>query len=663
MNFRFYGYCVVAIGVASSLLFAACKTTGTGARLKAADSAVPNGLDVTDVSVLFARPASLPNSRPEDSSDLFSPDIRLTDLSAIDNQEIMPDSVFASINDFVAQEIIGTTNPFPSGSDTIRTNYLDKRNWRIVAFRFDPCNVLDGNFHGYEDGVADRCLVQLRLVAQPIIKSSATSDFDVEDKALHLNFTLEQGWGGEKSKKIIQQLQDLKQLARSLGVVTSGMPLGVHPALVTELNQAKSERKFAAALKDFIRTNVSGATLTHVAAVYALVQEPWFFFFGQVKDQTWTALPIPNLGGTAKVETFLGVRGGLSVPQKIDSNFLNIAPMMKNALGKTGITHFSTTDQDRVKFSGIVAQIEDPRQANILNLDCVSCHISTEMQTGLSLPVSPDRYRPAPNVSGYAYSPGRTALSTMPLNPAQFWNTKVFSYEGGVGNVSMRAVNETASVVDLINQKILNLPNSGMDCSLADQTNTISECLFRLGGVDCFKKCSGVSDSMELLASRDVPESRLPDIGKIADCDVKTRKSGNAATLVADDSSWTITMGDKDATCFAEVFKGPFEAGPVKIGCETADQCSIVLGIDNGRVVDSMQPDDRKRLYDAMNFLTGIGGGVLKAFNLARPPSGLLDVAFRCIAKGSCSISVLKDPSASIPHKPTPDSGSDSGPP
>jgi hypothetical protein len=103
-------------------------------------------LDVNDVTVLF----------PYDSaSEGLSPDLSLDSFMSRD--------IFAQV--IAASKTVNITHLSPLGSDVYE-------NWKIVSFRFDPCapsaKMVSGDIPADLVGQVPGCIVQLRLIAQPV---------------------------------------------------------------------------------------------------------------------------------------------------------------------------------------------------------------------------------------------------------------------------------------------------------------------------------------------------------------------------------------------------------------------------------------------------------------------------------------------------------------
>lgn len=186
-------------------------------------------------------------------------------------------------------------------------------NWFPTGWRVDPCvtTVPDLLAHGRsstlntlfdddgkpvkspEEGKAEldkpTCIAQLRLVNQPVVGRSTM------DVAMHLVYDLE---GPAERDRLLGDLMRLKikyAEATNGGIVTTNVPLGVHPAL-RSTTDPQVRARFAMDLGDIITRYVGkgGKNLTAVAFMgLENAVEPWVFFAGTVKNSSWSPSRIP----------------------------------------------------------------------------------------------------------------------------------------------------------------------------------------------------------------------------------------------------------------------------------------------------------------------------------------------------------------------------------
>ena len=256
--------------------------------------------------------------------------------------------------------------------------------WRIVSFRFDPCaepvpnwvdaarQILGGNpfptFGIKNIKTQGECEVQIRLIAQPF------SEFGDEDTTAHLVYSFGRvglGGGGRKARdRIIGELQVLKSKSPK---PTNGVPLGVHPGLAEDKDEA-----FAALVKRFLADELKQAQLTAVASMGTANSDPWVFAHGTVKNAHWEVQPITGYG------IDLGITDILSGPRpRVTSQHDFAGSQIKPAaIPKEGENHFiAATTTLFAKGGGDISlahKVNNPDVAGLFNTDCVSCHTATE---------------------------------------------------------------------------------------------------------------------------------------------------------------------------------------------------------------------------------------------------------------------------------------------
>lgn len=364
----------------------------------------------------------------------------------------------------------------------------DRKNWRIVSLRIDPCAAQ----HNSE------CEVEFRLIAQPVGK-----DGQVLDYAAHLlyhlgDLSVQSGrvQYGKRFRKNVVPFSELVKLVQAVKfesekapeTSTSGAPLGVHPGLAAENPQAGN---IASAVQNLIARATKGGLTTVTTMQLSGLKEPWTFFQGAV---------VPNQGGrlvwqpdfitggtpsyyirTAHAPGGFPITGTQPPPSNpVNTNNLFAADgkdRFIDALALDNPGRFGdegagsgTGEGGREKFS-------------VLNTDCITCHTTATRAQALSVPVSRNReamanlYMPRPGITGYL------APEVVPRAQYDFRNFGYFVPRGKTEHeprVMTRTLNESAEVAAFFNAEILpviyskKFKNPGYTCGDAKQ-NSIDE--------------------------------------------------------------------------------------------------------------------------------------------------------------------------------------------
>jgi len=433
-------------------------------------------LDVDDVSILFARAA---------------------DGAPVPNlgvgETVGPDAQIWSQDDFdrVIQFAENGNAAVPGSSPGIGLpqGTRDRGAWRVVGMRFDPCAPTTAlkDAAGPVAGVPPQipgCLVQVRLVGQPFVSQGGR--LVDRDFTAHLVFTLPP----DSASEATEDLRAIKRAASAAGSPTSGVPLGVHPALAREAQAgtAQADGSIAKAVAAFAK-KWAGRALGRSISLMGLRSggpEPWIFVAGRVQPgpgggaPVWTATPIPIFLPAVVFHQRLSF---------IEAQ--NVIPPATRSPSTTPL--FEDTSR---KDPDLVFGVEHPRDHHFFDTDCISCHTSTALIVNRKIPSGPSRARVAKGVTGYA---GRDVLQGNP-DPrfgafGSTWNVRNFGYFNGQPTVSLRTVAETAAVVELINLEVLpaaqnpaRLAGPGRDCTARD--DAVFDCLVHQGGgPSCLESC------------------------------------------------------------------------------------------------------------------------------------------------------------------------------
>lgn len=491
-NSRFVKIALVLM-TSSNLFVASCRSMSED---KAPSSEVMNVespnvfdkllLDVSDVSILFPVKLSDPSQasslvpHPEIRADRFMTQTVLNEiLAAAKSEKVVRD----------AGSALGMEGPDPT----------DIQQWRVMAFRFDPCapnaELLTNDVPDSMKGVVPGCLIELRLILQA--EGLAEIGKGPRDGALHLVYdlgVLKKSTTTEEAQRnfepfmpLIRGLQKIKSLSLAIGVNTDGQPLGVHPGLKAELEAGRTE--IANEVTNFLTTFLNPSKLTAIAVngLATKTDSIWEFFSGTVAKGA-DRIPHFVLGRSPafhKTEVFgLSFNKGVALilPRPEDET-RSLQALLQAVRNDKNIT----AEMKKVPF-----EIAHPKRSHVFNTDCHACHqlVSTMGMSAISASDSPDRYINPIGISGYRdLNLGRDSLQ---------WVFRNFGYDRqGNPSVSPRTVAESAEITDLSNRLIAGdgHRNPGLDCGTdRKKLDEIWDCSIKLPShkprPDCFKSCT-----------------------------------------------------------------------------------------------------------------------------------------------------------------------------
>jgi hypothetical protein len=418
-------------------------------------------LAANDVSWLFPAPA-----KSEDLTALIS----IADVTSADKQDptkrdpVLTDAVFQrflAIADGDPGSVAGTSNRIglPQEARSIGA-------WKIAGIRIDAG----------APGLAAKVRAQfgqgpqIRLILQPVIQN-ADGSAKALDLAAHLIFSVAQeapdapaGNGCFQRSKpdvaalkaVVAELAELRgKLANGqLGlakVMTSGVPLGVHPGLKNPATADQVRQE----MKSFLERHISADQLGAMA-VMGLPEgkpAPWIFLSMLNVAQLGGFVPVhgPTLDGQEFAQSLNPVGTAPRVVPAPHAN--NLAPITcQNAAlpkplpvaGRRGETTADILDGpalSNAKTKSILDLIADPARSHFFNTDCVSCHTETRLRMDKLHVVS---------IAGIDQS----------VLPNGAWDVRNFGWAppgkaAPAGTVAERTATETAAVVKFINAGLL----------------------------------------------------------------------------------------------------------------------------------------------------------------------------------------------------------------
>lgn len=368
-------------------------------------------LDMNDVSILFPLPSEAKKAM-------------LLPMNANGGRgELWPQDVFTKVISKAKGLGVGMDNGLSVISFTDAINGQSRGNWRVVSMRYDPCAPMLSNTD------IKNCIVQLRLVVQPVAFGNTASATETADMTAHLIYHLE----AADNARIARELLDIKQASP---VSTSG-PLNVHPGLAS----TNGNLAFAAQVNAFITRNMGAANLKRIAFMGTQNGDPWIFFSGDLKaDGSYVVFNIPNINNKA-MATFAGSEFKPAPARGSDSTFDFM--------------------QDKTA-SQIVAnaflRIENPDIHSVEQIDCVSCHTTTALRQAQSsdfddfVRSNPNAFRVPADVSG-GMVPGLASTRT----DNGIYVVRNFGYFFKVPQAGNRTANDSSASAAFANRHLLNL--------------------------------------------------------------------------------------------------------------------------------------------------------------------------------------------------------------
>jgi len=524
---------ILAISCLSVAAVAACSSAAPDEagndEAAATEEQLSRVLDVNDVSVLF----------PLGSDGAPTPAI------AVD-ETLLKAKHFSTL----VKTMTGTTLPkeqqgLTNDQGTVaESGSLDKKNWKVVGFRFDPCapgiGLPPAAINAFSRGQG--CLVQLRLIAQPFVAGKGKAFQDVDTTA-HLIYQIGSAplKGADAASKdaalasatlsdgkttlssVIDRLVAIKLSSansKKAKFVTSGEPLGPHKGL----NDPATAQLVSSFVSDLVKLSTSRGIA--FMGLRGGSFEPWIFAAGAIKaeDDDWHVLdsgkvpapftPVETLGFVAvQAPSVANVfplpnKGTLTTAPLFGSPLRDVDTAGKPAVDKDGKPILTAPTSPAAGDPTLAFKVEHTN-TNFFTTDCVSCHSSSARVFALKLGNGAEfnsRVRPPQNVTAYV-----TAANAQTSK----WNTRNFGYFtsaiAGVTSqptVSQRTANETAEIVEWVNLNIIKaladtkkpadgfLHGPGKDCTKtklrqpkADGDKDVFLCL-RDSKPDCFDNCA-----------------------------------------------------------------------------------------------------------------------------------------------------------------------------
>jgi hypothetical protein len=357
---------------------------------------------------------------------------------------LLPSELYSSVGPISGSAVVtdDAGNPVDSGFAA----YADLH---VVAMRIDPCFAsLAPDPHGAG------CTAQIRLVFQEVRVAGADGGASAFDSALHAFYSLTRG-----------QFLALARALVALRVANAGSaslgPLAPHPIMASQgLGGALST-----GVRQLVLQYAGEQNLTRVALL-SLVQPPpsalpglafltWSFGAADVTNAeaaSTSPFVIPTLsgdgGGVTEQRLVAGVVAGSATFEPATTSHDDLTPLSDGMPGNLDASAVQAA------FDSLV-RVENPANNSPNTIDCASCHVATPTELLVVSPV----FGLDDRTSALAFRPdGKSVVaadtaSTFPIgDPPALDDVHAFSYLGQAPTISQRVVNETAAVVEYLNQ-------------------------------------------------------------------------------------------------------------------------------------------------------------------------------------------------------------------
>jgi len=382
----------------------------------------PIAAAMNDVSILFPL--------PRDEADI---DNLLSASSSGPLGTLLPSKLYRGVG-------LISGSSFVDGGNGPEAAYEDLH---VVAMRLDPCFAsLAPDPHGAG------CAAQLRLVFQQV-RDDEDAGASAFDSALHVFYSLDRA----QLLALASALVDLRT-ANAAGVTLG--PLAPHPIMVKQ----GLGGPFATGVRALVLQYAGEKNLTRVAETQLLLSEgpaAWTLAAFDVADAT-TATISP-----ATIPTLLEGDGGvtsqgmaLPFPPAPPSFECGIGPATTSTDDLTPLVDGKAADLStaarQAAFDSLV-RIENPGDNSPNTIDCASCHVATPTEQLVARPLFMLDDRTSP----LAFQPDGKSVLAADMTPtygqavAGELNIHAFSYLGQSPGINQRVVNETAAIVQYLN--------------------------------------------------------------------------------------------------------------------------------------------------------------------------------------------------------------------
>lgn len=319
-------------------------------------------------------------------------------------------------------------------------------NIRVVALRLDPCF---GELH--PSPTATTCRNQLRLVFQEL--NGSGSAVTTYDSGVHALYSITR-------EDLLALVNEIVRLREAAGGQSGKGPLAPHPLMVSQ----GLSGSFSTALQKLILQYAGEQNLVRATAMTTANNGfQWQFFGFDVTRATLAAAPIkiPTLAMTASADTtseifFRGFQTstdpiGMITPKPTGPDDFSVLADVQTALALSA--------PDQAKLANALARVDNPAIYTPDTVDCARCHTATPLGQN----VARDRLHLAEGSDADAFKPDGHWVTADEMKTTDFSfasatktnvplvNVHAFSYANSLPAINQRTVNETAAVVQFLN--------------------------------------------------------------------------------------------------------------------------------------------------------------------------------------------------------------------
>jgi len=326
-------------------------------------------------------------------------------------------------------------------------------NMRVVALRLDPCFA-----ELLPSPAAPTCRNQLRLVFQEL--EASTKGVDAFDSGLHALYSITRD-------ELLAMVNEIVRLREAAGGQGGKGPLAPHALMVTQgLNGS-----FSTALQKLILQYAGEQNLVRATAMASTnAGFQWEFFGFTVTGAPPAAAPLPiatlTPTGAANPTREIFFRGfatstdpmGLFTPKPTGPDDFSVLADAQMALALSAA--------DKAKLANALARVDNPTVYTPDTVDCARCHTATPLGQN----VARDRLHQSETADADAFKPDGRWVTADEMKTTDFTfgsstnpdvpsvNVHAFSYANRLPSINQRTVNETAAVVEFLNDAFLPAP-------------------------------------------------------------------------------------------------------------------------------------------------------------------------------------------------------------
>jgi hypothetical protein len=334
--------------------------------------------------------------------------------------------------------------PLMTTMEQAGSSYTEFESLRVIGMRIDPCFQFDLPLRTEDVN----CSHQMRLIWQPVVKDENYT-FTTLDASVHSFYKL-------SPEEFSELKSDLMNLKKKLKITTSGLPLGVHPAL----KMANTRDMFSKGIKTIMLNYAGDSNLIRYTFMKLLSEKIWWEFGGvDIKNGVPTKISIPRYDASVVEQHFFQndffdpLKMRASITPEIESKVVkedNFYEVVK------GYSYYFNPSYRKKLVQAIqtINRVENPAIHSPESIDCVHCHISTQTKYWL-------HKKDSSLFSEKGSGKDNFSLSVKPVDHLALKNTspqkenikslRMFGYFGKELAISQRTINESFNTMIILN--------------------------------------------------------------------------------------------------------------------------------------------------------------------------------------------------------------------